>query len=83
MDGSAIINPSVSANKSNLRRNILIVSVLFLILASGIALFFLTQSKTKETTVTLTKDYDNPFDTKTQYANPFSEYQNPFDNLIK
>lgn len=89
MDGPAIVNPSVSPNKSNLRRNIFIVSIILLILASGITIFFLTQNeglkskKAKEPTVTLTKDYDNPFDKSTQYTNPFSEYKNPFDNLIK
>lgn len=83
MDGSPVVNPSL-VPKSNLRRNILIVSVIFLVLASGITLFFLTQNKkAKEPTVSLTKEYSNPFDAKTQYTNPFSDYQNPFDNLIK
>lgn len=88
MDGSAIVNPSI-VSKSNLRRNILIVSIILLILASGTVIFFLTQNgglkskKTKEPTVTLTKDYDNPFDKSTQYTNPFSEYKNPFDNLVR
>lgn len=35
----------------------------------------------KEPTVTLQKQYQNPFDKSTQYVNPFSEYQNPFDSL--
>jgi len=84
MDGSANINPSISLNKSSLRRNILIVSVLLLIFVTGIVLFLLAQNKeTKEPTVSLTKEYDNPFDKNTQYVNPFSEYKNPFDELIK
>lgn len=29
----------------------------------------------------LQEKYENPFDEKTQYQNPFSEYSNPFDNL--
>lgn len=33
-----------------------------------------TQLQPKET-------YTNPFDLKTQYVNPFSQYKNPFDNL--
>lgn len=31
--------------------------------------------------VVLKDDYSNPLDKKTQYSNPFSSYQNPFDNL--
>jgi len=27
------------------------------------------------------KEYENPFNKKTQYINPFSDYKNPFDNL--
>ncbi len=29
--------------------------------------------------VSLQKDYQNPFDKKTQYVNPFTQYKNPFD----
>lgn len=84
MDGPAVVNPSI-VSKSNLRRNILIVSVLLLILASGVIAFLLTQNKQNKTqsTVSLTKEYSNPFDTKTQYVNPFSDYKNPFDNLVR
>ena len=87
MDGSAVVNPSVSpilSGKSNLRRNVLLVSILVLILISGVIVFFFTQNKgKKEPTVSLTKEYNNPFDAKTQYTNPFSDYKNQFDNLIK
>lgn len=31
--------------------------------------------------VELKKEYENPFDKSTQYQNPFSDYQNPFDQL--
>ena len=31
--------------------------------------------------VALKTEYQNPFDKNTQYTNPFSDYQNPFDNL--
>lgn len=86
MDGSAIVSPS-SVSKSNLRKNILIVSILLLILASGVVIFFLTQSgrlkAKKASTVSLTKEYNNPFEKSTQYVNPFSGYKNPFDNLIR
>ena len=64
-----------------LSRNLLTVALLLLIIASGIVVFLLTQKK--EPKVSLTKDYSNPFDTKTQYTNPFSDYKNPFDSLIK
>ncbi len=32
-------------------------------------------------TVTLKSDYSNPFDNKTQYSNPFADYNNPFDGV--
>lgn len=35
----------------------------------------------KEPTVELQKQYQNPFDKNTQYVNPFSKYKNPFDSL--
>lgn len=37
--------------------------------------------KKQEPTVTLQKQYQNPFDKNTQYINPFSSYKNPFDTL--
>lgn len=35
----------------------------------------------KEPTVSLQKQYQNPFDKNAQYINPFSSYKNPFDAL--
>lgn len=35
----------------------------------------------KEPAVSLQKQYQNPFDKNSQYVNPFSSYQNPFDAL--
>ncbi len=35
----------------------------------------------KEPTVSLQKQYQNPFDKSAQYVNPFSSYKNPFDSL--
>lgn len=35
----------------------------------------------KEPTVSLQKQYQNPFDKNSQYVNPFSQYKNPFDAL--
>ena len=34
-------------------------------------------------TVALKTEYQNPFDKKTQYVNPFKEFKNPFTNLNK
>lgn len=31
--------------------------------------------------VTLTTQYENPFDRDSQYVNPFSTYKNPFNNV--
>lgn len=31
--------------------------------------------------VALQEEYNNPFDKSTQYVNPFSKHQNPFDEL--
>ena len=33
------------------------------------------------TTPQLTETYENPFEKKTQYANPFAEFKSPFQNL--
>lgn len=33
----------------------------------------------QKATVALQTQYQNPFDKGTQYANPFSQYKNPFD----
>jgi len=82
MDGSLPVG-QVPSEKKLPRKNIIIAVILLLILTSGVAVFFLTQNKTKEPTVSLTKEYNNPFDTKTQYTNPFSNYKNPFDNLTQ
>lgn len=37
----------------------------------------------QEPSVSLQKQYQNPFDKSAQYVNPFSTYKNPFDNLKK
>lgn len=37
--------------------------------------------QTKDPTVSLQTQYQNPFDENSQYVNPFSEYKNPFDSL--
>lgn len=66
-----------------------LIAPLFLLIA-GVAFFFILVSlgvitnplkTTKEPTVTLQKQYDNPLDKSSQFVNPFSSYQNPFDSL--
>lgn len=41
----------------------------------------LQTTSSAEPQVELKTEYQNPFDKSTQYENPFSEYQNPFDQL--
>ncbi len=38
-------------------------------------------STSEATNVAPKAEYQNPFDQKTQYQNPFNQYQNPFDDL--
>ncbi|MEK7159932.1 MAG: hypothetical protein AAB702_00425 [Patescibacteria group bacterium] len=61
-----------------------------IIVFSVVAFVIVSQSKktdtkvtkeTKEPTVNLVTEYENPFDKKSQYVNPFSGYKNPFDSL--
>lgn len=42
---------------------------------------FAPKPKKKTASVQLENEYQNPFDKKTQYVNPFSSYKNPFDTL--
>lgn len=42
---------------------------------------FTIKSKPEQSTISLTKDYKNPFEKDAQYINPFSQYKNPFDVL--
>lgn len=77
--------------------HLLLIIVVLLGLLGGVAFFIFrknTVNKNKAVTdekatittsdsqdVQLTKDYENPFDEKTQYSNPFEEEKNPFDYL--
>lgn len=36
-------------------------------------------TSTREPSVNLRSQYQNPFDKKAQYVNPFSQFKNPFD----
>ena len=40
-----------------------------------------SNTQSAPSSVNLQKKYENPFDTKTNYVNPFAEYKNPFDSL--
>ncbi|MEK7617396.1 MAG: hypothetical protein AAB414_05080 [Patescibacteria group bacterium] len=59
-------------------------AVIFIVISSGI-IKTTTLPKLpgvgKEPTVSLQKQYQNPFDKNAQYVNPFSQYKNPFDAL--
>lgn len=78
------------------RKRVFALVVLLLILfALGTVLYVLPSGVLKQTSlpslprqkqeasVTLQKQYQNPFDKNTQYVNPFSGYKNPFDTLKK
>lgn len=60
-----------------------IAGILFLLFSKNPNLLpsQLTKSTTPTPTVSMEKKYDNPFEEKTQYQNPFSQTQNPFDNV--
>lgn len=86
-----IVSEAVHAQKKFIAILISLVFVAFLLL---IITLFNTLQKTNisQTTtstkqggvnVNLKKEYENPFSIEAQYINPFSEYKNPFDNLIQ
>ena len=68
-----------------------IILVVLILVAVALGAFVMTgvvsvpglSKKTTEeaSTVSLKEEYQNPFDEKTQYKNPFDSYQNPFDTL--
>ncbi len=80
---------------SHVLRNVLIAMGFVLVLFVAIDLYFIFNNLTKninttistgkslenQVNVSLKSQYDNPFDKNTQYVNPFSQSQNPFDNL--
>ncbi len=79
--------------KSFLERNysFLLSGIGVFAIAIALSAFFLLNKTPKEnvkvstiqSNITLKKEYNNPFDKKTQYVNPFSSYKNPFDSLSK
>jgi len=83
-------------NASHLIRNVILIVVLVIVILVGIDIFLVFRNlansvnkslsslePTKQASVTLKNQYDNPFDKNTQYSNPFSSSQNPFDNLAQ
>lgn len=65
---------------------ILIVSVVILLITGIIKNPFSKQGLDKSSQkvkagLTIQEDYKNPFDTSTQYLNPFATYKNPFESL--
>lgn len=73
----------------------LVVPLIFLLVAGAVIFILISQGliknplksitlpgQKKEPTVSLQKQYQNPFDSSVQYVNPFSDFKNPFD-LIK
>ncbi len=87
---------NLEPNSSHLIRNVLLVGVLITVILVGIDLFLVFKNlansvnksisalePTKQANITLKSQYENPFDKNTQYSNPFSQSQNPFDNLTQ
>lgn len=83
-------------NSSNMIRNVIFAVFLVVVVLVGIDVFLIFRNlnkavnkslsslePTKQASVVLKKEYDNPFDKNTQYANPFLSSQNPFDNLAQ
>lgn len=64
---------------------LIIAAVLFILISQGIVKNPLKglPGVQKEPTVSLQKQYQNPFDKSVQYVNPFSQYKNPFDAIKK
>lgn len=59
---------------------VIIAAVVFILISQGIVKNPLITSS-KQPSVSLQKQYQNPFDKSAQYVNPFSSYKNPFDLL--
>ena len=78
-------------SKFNQKGNIfLFLVILFAVvtLIAGLVIYKTFTNSTKKLAqsteaidVALKTEYQNPFDKKTQYTNPFNDYQNPFDQI--
>lgn len=67
-----------------------LLPIIVIIAITGIVIFVLIQKGiikkpsffgSKEPTVELKTEYKNPFKKNTQYANPFNDSKNQFDNI--
>lgn len=58
---------------------LLLAVVFYLLVVKGLVRNPLAPAQ--KPTVSLQSQYQNPFDKNTQYANPFSQYKNPFDTV--
>lgn len=96
MDPTQSPSDNFEPNSSHMIRNILLVGVIIIVVLIGFDLFLVFRNLNKavnkslselapttQASVALKKEYDNPFDKNTQYSNPFSQSQNPFDNLAQ
>lgn len=67
--------------------HVLVLVLVLLVLVGAVGYYLLMTKGTinipfmpaQKATVSLQTQYENPFDKNTQYANPFSQYKNPFD----
>ena len=62
---------------------LLIIMLVNTVRKTNIAPQITTSTKPEESNINLKKEYENPFSTRIQYTNPFSDYKNPFDNLTQ
>lgn len=87
---------NLEPNTSHLIRNVLFIAFFIFVVLVGVNLFIVFRNlnnavnksisqlaPASQATVALKKEYGNPFDKNTQYSNPFSVSQNPFDNLAQ
>lgn len=67
-----------------------LLPVIIIILITGILIYVLIQKGilkkpslfgAKKPTVELKTEYKNPLKKNTQYANPFNDFKNPFNNI--
>lgn len=67
-----------------------LLPIIIILVLTGIVIFVLIQQGiikkpsflgSKKPTVELKTEYNNPFKKNTQYANPFNDFKNPFNNI--
>lgn len=77
--------------KNSEKGSVLLVLVIFFFITASAAVYLVLKTFTASSkkieksaqvlSVALKEDYQNPFDKKAQYENPFSDYHNPFEDL--